>query len=317
MVALTNPRFRNRPDNPITELIIYQKFSSQEYQFYEARVESFRDMYRSAFSMLEGCGVLTYSTIHVQHRIPSPQIHLIQPNFVCSTSPQVILLEPPGVCAAGGMIPSTMDVTLHCDDDVCIEINISNLTKAEEIIHQVISLRRSMSPSLDLDFQECILCLEIGTSRRILSRESILLSLLIAPGKKSLQQAYRITASGFRMKTAVLLRSINDQRYLIERKTLELRYLTASAGSRLPSDLAPPLQITNYETDTVHDTNTSSSSKSCSDSRLHGSNLSRCILQKYEEFVNEVREILAHRRTSTEGSLAGTKTLQLNKAEGF
>ena len=206
-----------------------------------------------------------------------------------------------------------MDVTIHCDDDVCIEINISNITKAEEIVYQVICLRRSMSPSIDLDFQKCILCLDIETSRRVLSRESILLSLLMSPDKKSVRQSYRITASGFRTKAAELQQLINEQRYLIESKTLELRYLTLSAGSRLPSALTPPLQITNYTSiDDVH-----SGSKSCSNDGSRQTQLHSCILQKYEEFVHEVRDVLAKRSTSIEGPTDGAKTLLLKRAEGY
>ena len=207
-----------------------------------------------------------------------------------------------------------MDVKIHCDDNVCIDINISNLTKAEEIIHQVICLRRSMSPSVDLDFKNCILCLDIESSRRVLSRESILLTLLMSPDKKSFRQSYRITASGFRTKAAELQQAINEQRYLIESKTLELRYLTASAESRLPSALIPPLQTTNYASiDDVY----SGSKGGSNGSNLKSPQLRSFILQKYEEFVHEVRDVLDKRRTSIEGPTGGAKVSLLKRAEGF
>lgn len=215
------------------------------------------------------------------------------------------------------MIAPSMDVSIHCDDLVIIEINISNLTTVKEIIYQVICSRRSMAPSIDLDFDDCILSVHDGSKLRLLSKESVLFSVLKAISGEFLTSNLKLTASGFRAKAIDALQTVNDHNYLIEKKTLELRYLVSSTGSKLPPDFASTAQLKNKDLSGVQDnlfskttleitnssssnsgssnsgSSSSSSSSSMTDISLHRKiTLYETLLMKYITFSSDVGEAL-------------------------
>jgi hypothetical protein len=200
------------------------------------------------------------------------------------------------------MMAPSMDVSIHCDDLVIIEINISNLTTVKEIIHQVICSRRSMAPSIDLDFDDCILSVHDGSKLRLLSKESILYSVLKSMSGELLTSNLKLTASGFRAKAIDALQTVNDHNYLIEKKTLELRYLVSSTGSKLPPDFASAAQLTKKDLSSVQDNlytktpleiTSSSSSSSMTDISLRSNRtVYEVLLKKYITFSSEVGEVL-------------------------
>jgi hypothetical protein len=203
------------------------------------------------------------------------------------------------------MMAPSMDVSIHCDDLVIIEINISNLTTVKEIIHQVICSRRSMAPSIDLDFDDCILSVHDGSKLRLLSKESILYSVLKSMTGELLTSNLKLTASGFRAKAIDALQTVNDHNYLIEKKTLELRYLVSSTGSKLPPDFASAAQLTKKDLSSVQDnlytktpleitsSSSSSSSSSMTDISLRSNRtVYEVLLKKYITFSSEVGEVL-------------------------
>jgi hypothetical protein len=205
------------------------------------------------------------------------------------------------------MMAPSMDVSIHCDDLVIIEINISNLTTVKEIIHQVICSRRSMAPSIDLDFDDCILSVHDGSKLRLLSKESILFSVLKSMSGELLTSNLKLTASGFRAKAIDALQTVNDHNYLIEKKTLELRYLVSSTGSKLPPDFASAAQLKKKDLSSVQDNlfsktpleiTSSSSSSSSSSSNMTDISLRNkttvyeVLLKKYITFSSEVGEVL-------------------------
>lgn len=210
-----------------------------------------------------------------------------------------------------------MNVTVFCDDDVSIVVNITNRTKAEEVIRQIITLRRSMTALADVETDECTLSIDAEGSRQLLSRKSLLMSLLTSPPIAPLQPAYRITALGFRAKAAALSRAAKDHRYLIERKMLELQHLAAAHGSQLSSQLAPLLQIADSSCriapDTDADNNKSSSSSSSnkhyknfssseSDDFSPGVSIYGDLQKNYDDFALNVRKALAAWRITLKGS---------------
>jgi hypothetical protein len=207
------------------------------------------------------------------------------------------------------MMTPSMDVSIHCDDLVIIEINISNLTTVKEIIHQVICSRRSMAPSIDLDFDDCILSVHDGSKLRLLSKESILFSVLKSISGELLTSNLKLTASGFRAKAIDALQTVTDHNYLIEKKTLELRYLVSSTGSKLPPDFASAAQLAKKDLSSVQDnlysktpleitsssrsSSSSSSSSSMTDISLRSNTtVYEILLKKYITFSSEVGEAL-------------------------
>jgi hypothetical protein len=211
------------------------------------------------------------------------------------------------------MTMSSMDVSIHCDDHVIIEINISQLTRAKEVIHQVICSRRSMIPPIDLDFDGCVLSVHDGAKLRLLSKESILFSVLtVKNGQSSITN--KVIASGFRSKALEALRSTNDFNYLIEKKSLELRYLVSSGGSRLPPDLSSALRVTgeSFDPSQINTDNHNlllrshgdSSSSGTSDSIGRPSNLSlsEFLSDKFNIFAAEVGDVLRAEKRNVSSS---------------
>lgn len=210
------------------------------------------------------------------------------------------------------MIASSMDVSIHCDDLVVIEINISHLTRVKEIIHQVICSRRSMAPSIDLEFDACILSVHDGSKLRLLSKESVLFSLLKPANGDIFTSALKFTASGFRAKAIDALQTLNDHNYLIEKKSLELRYLVSSAGSKLPPDFASAAQPKKNEIVPTQDNlytippleSASSSSSSMTDIiQRKKTSLYEVILKKYVTFSSEVGEVLRAEKSESNGEM--------------
>ena len=211
------------------------------------------------------------------------------------------------------MKTSSMDITIHCDDLILININISDLTRAREVIHQVVSSRRLMSPSVNLDFDDCIISIDDGVRVRLLSRESIVLLALAPKDEQSPDLDYKITASGFRAKAIQSIQSAGKSNYLIEKKTLELRYLLLISGSNVSSDMSSPSRLINFDASEIQDDyilrsgiSSSSSSSSHSDNNrlLANDNHFRCqtsfsnfLLQKYLTFSTQVEQFLAVEKT--------------------
>ena len=227
------------------------------------------------------------------------------------------------------MNSTSMDITIHCDDLILININISDLTRAREVIHQVVSSRRLMTPSVNLDFDDCIISIDDSVRVRLLSRESIVLLALAPKDEQSPDLEYKITASGFRAKAIQSIQSAGKINYLIEKKTLELRYLLLTSGSNEPSDMSSPSRLINFDASEIQDdyisrsgsssnssssssstssssSSTSSSSSSHSDNNhiLANDNHSRCqtsfsnfLLQKYLTFSTQVEQFLAVEKT--------------------
>ena len=220
------------------------------------------------------------------------------------------------------MNSTSMDITIHCDDLILININISDLTRAREVIHQVVSSRRLMTPSVNLDFDDCIISIDDSVRVRLLSRESIVLLALAPKDEQSPDLEYKITASGFRAKAIQSIQSAGKINYLIEKKTLELRYLLLTSGSNEPSDMSSPSRLINFDASEIQDdyisrsgsssNSSSSSSTSSSSSSSHSDNNhilandnhSRCqtsfsnfLLQKYLTFSTQVEQFLAVEKT--------------------
>jgi hypothetical protein len=204
---------------------------------------------------------------------------------------------------------SSMDVTIHCDDLVPIDINISDLTRAREVIHQVVSSRRLMTPSVNLDFDDCIISIDDGVRIRLLSRESIVLSALAPKGEQSSDLDLKITASGFRAKAIQSIQSAGQSNYLIEKKTLELRYLLLTSGSSIMSGVSSPLRLTTADANEIQDEyipRSTSSNSSSYNSSSHSSNrlvasapdspyqtsFSNFLLQKYLTFSTQIEQFL-------------------------
>ena len=212
------------------------------------------------------------------------------------------------------MIALSMDVSIHCDDLVIIEINISNLTTVKEIIHQVICSRRSMAPSIDLDFDDCILSVHDGSKLRLLSKESVLFAVLKPISGQALPSNLKLTASGFRAKAIDALQTVNDHNYLIEKKTLELRYLVSSTASKLPPDFASAAQLKKKDVSSIQDIlssktslectsssgSSSSSSSSMTDISLRNkATLYEVLLKKYIAFSSDIAEVLRAENSET------------------
>ena len=135
-----------------------------------------------------------------------------------------------------------MNVAINCDDNVSLMINISRLTTAEEVIHQVISLRTSMSPFLTVEFNQCVMSIDDNTLTPIhLSKESKLLTLL----KSSVKKPCEVTVTGFRAKGNEMLRADKHRKYLTELAALEGSLLDEASRSILLLDLANRAQIAN------------------------------------------------------------------------
>jgi hypothetical protein len=211
------------------------------------------------------------------------------------------------------MIALSMDVSIHCDDLVIIEINISNLTTVKEIIHQVICSRRSMSPSIDLDFDDCILSVHDGSKLRLLSKESVLFAVLKPISGQALPSNLKLTASGFRAKAIDALQTVNDHNYLIEKKTLELRYLVSSTASKLPPDFASAAQLKKKDVSSIQDILSSKTSLECTSSSGNSSSSSsmtdislrnkatlyEVLLKKYIAFSSDIAEVLRAENSET------------------
>lgn len=221
-----------------------------------------------------------------------------------------------------------MDVTIHCDDLVPIDINISDLTRAREVIHQVVSSRRLMTPSIKLDFDDCIISIDDGVRIRLLSRESIVLSALTPKDEQSSHLDLKITASGFRAKAIQSIQSAGQSNYLIEKKTLELRYLLLTSGSNLMSGASSPLRLTSVDANETQDeylprscsSNSSSYSSSHSSNRVVASapdspyqtSFSNFLLQKYLTFSTQIKQFLIVEKSLLNG---GQRPI-LDAAEG-
>ena len=157
-----------------------------------------------------------------------------------------------------------------------------------------------MIPPIDLDFDSCVLSVHDGTKLRLLSKESILFSVLtVKNGQSSVTN--KVIASGFRSKALEALRSTNDFNYLIEKKSLELRYLVSSGGSRLPPDLTSALRVTGEGFDpsplNTDDPNLllrshGGSSSSNSIARPSNLSLSAFLSEKFNVFSTEIGEVL-------------------------
>ena len=210
------------------------------------------------------------------------------------------------------MIALSMDVSIHCDDLVIIEINISNLTTVKEIIHQVICSRRSMAPSIDLDFDDCILSVHDGSKLRLLSKESVLFAVLKPISGQALPSNLKLTASGFRAKAIDALQTVNDHNYLIEKKTLELRYLVSSTASKLPPDFASAAQLKKKDVSSIQDILSSKTSLECTSSSGSSSSSSmtdislrnkatlyEVLLKKYIAFSSDIAEVLRAENSET------------------
>lgn len=209
------------------------------------------------------------------------------------------------------MIALSMDVSIHCDDLVIIEINISNLTTVKEIIHQVICSRRSMAPSIDLDFDDCILSVHDGSKLRLLSKESVLFAVLKPISGEALPSNLKLTASGFRAKAIDALQTVNDHNYLIEKKTLELRYLVSSTASKLPPDFASAAQLKKKDVSSIQDILSSKTSLECTSSSGSSSSsmtdislrnkatLYEVLLKKYIAFSSDIAEVLRAENSET------------------
>ena len=249
--------------------------------------------------------------------------------MVAKLQPATVTLPPCTDCPSA-MKSTSMDITIHCDDLILININISDLTRAREVIHQVVSSRRLMSPSVNLDFDDCIISIDDGVRVRLLSRESIVLLALAPKDEQFPDLDYKITASGFRAKAIQSIQSAGKSNYLIEKKTLELRYLLLISGSNIPSDLSSPSRLINFDASEIQDdyiprsgssSSSSSSSSSHSDNNrmFSNDNHSRCqtsfsnfLLQKYLTFSTQVEQFLAVEKTCVDNRKRPT----LDAAEG-
>ena len=179
-----------------------------------------------------------------------------------------------------------------------------------------------MTPSVNLDFDDCIISIDDSVRVRLLSRESIVLLALAPKDEQSPDLEYKITASGFRAKAIQSIQSAGKINYLIEKKTLELRYLLLTSGSNEPSDMSSPSRLINFDASEIQDdyisrsgsssNSSSSSSTSSSSSSSHSDNNhilandnhSRCqtsfsnfLLQKYLTFSTQVEQFLAVEKT--------------------
>lgn len=166
-----------------------------------------------------------------------------------------------------------------------------------------------MTPSVNLDFDDCIISIDDGVGIRLLSRESIVLSALAPKDEQSSHLDLKITASGFRAKAIQSIQSAGQSNYLIEKKTLELRYLLLTSRSNIMSGASPPLRLAGVDANDIQDeyiprsinSNSSSySSSSHSSNRLVASSpdssyqtsFSNFLLQKYLTFSTQIEQFL-------------------------
>lgn len=178
-----------------------------------------------------------------------------------------------------------------------------------------------MIPPIDLDFDGCVLSVHDGAKLCLLSKESILFSVLTVKNCQS-STTNKVIASGFRSKALEAIRSTNDFNYLIEKKSLELRYLVSSGGSRLPSDLTSALRVTgeSFDPSQVNIDNPNllirshenSSGNSNSIARPSHLSLSEFLREKFNIFSSEVGEVLRAEKRN----ISSTQRVLIETAEG-
>ena len=170
-----------------------------------------------------------------------------------------------------------------------------------------------MAPSIDLDFDDCILSVHDGSKLRLLSKESVLFAVLKPISGQALPSNLKLTASGFRAKAIDALQTVNDHNYLIEKKTLELRYLVSSTASKLPPDFASAAQLKKKDVSSIQDILSSKTSLECTSSSGNSSSSSsmtdislrnkatlyEVLLKKYIAFSSDIAEVLRAENSET------------------
>jgi hypothetical protein len=194
-----------------------------------------------------------------------------------------------------------MDTTVLCDDGVSFQVNISKQMKVADLIKQIICIRKSSSPIIHLDLQDCVLSLKNTTNLQILNSEDLLHKLLI--------KERVITAVGFNSKRAKDLHRQNTHEFLVKRKSLELNYLKALGGLNFPLEsraLALQLATCIPMDENDNRSNISRAITHCdSDNgskRENGvSNIVTLLKNKYSDFSNEVKSILVTNDSQFQG----------------
>lgn len=201
-----------------------------------------------------------------------------------------------------------MDVTVHCDDGVSFQVKVSQKRTASNLISQIISIRKASSPIVHLDLQDCVLSLKDKhdeTSVHHLESSANLYPLL--------SKTKVITAVGFRSKIAQDLHRQHNHEFLVEKKSLELNYLSAELKYlKTLEGLNFPLESTSLQLSTCFSadennniTNISGknrSDSSNSDKIMDGvSNIGTLLKRNYKAFSNDAKAIFIANNIGLDG----------------